>query len=69
MAAVVSVRRVVVVLRGRKGRVALEIWRIWRRAVVVLGGVIGVMGGDDLQWRGRFVIGDGQSPKEAKKKD
>lgn len=67
MAAVVSVRRVVVVLRGRKGRVTLEMWR--RRAVVVLGGVISVMGGDDLQWRGRFVIGDGQSPKEVKKKD
>lgn len=30
--------------------------------------VIGVMGGDDLQWRGRLLIGDGRSPKEMKKR-
>lgn len=30
--------------------------------------VIGVMGGDDLQWRGRLLIGDGQSPKKMKKR-
>jgi hypothetical protein len=26
--------------------------------------VIGVTGGDDLQWRGRFAIGDGDESEE-----